>query len=75
MQADQTPEIHADWALIQSLGGVVKVADMLGASVQRVQNWKSRGIPSDVKLSRPDLFLPQLRPVRAKPATPTAKAA
>ena len=26
--------------------------------VQRVHNWKSRGIPAEVKLSRPDLFMP-----------------
>jgi hypothetical protein len=48
-------EIKADWA--------VKVAERLGwtkdGSVQRVQNWKSRGIPSEVKLKHPDLFLPQ----------------
>jgi hypothetical protein len=56
-------EIKADWALVTALGGPVKVAERLGwtkdGSVQRVQNWKSRGIPSEVKLKHPDLFLPQ----------------
>lgn len=50
-----------DKELIQSLGGVGKVAAMLGFSVQRVQNWVGRGsIPSAVKISRPDLFLGML---------------
>lgn len=40
----------------------MKVAELLGyakdGGVQRVQNWKTRGIPPAVKLERPDLFLP-----------------
>lgn len=62
-------EEHPDWALVITLGGPTRVAELLGwtkaGSVQRVQNWKSRGIPSLVKLERPDLFLPHLR--RARP--------
>ncbi|MCC2632153.1 MAG: uncharacterized protein K0S48_39 [Ramlibacter sp.] len=65
----ETPE-HPDWALVTALGGPVKVAEILGwtkdGSVQRVQNWKTRGIPPAVKLERPDLFLPALRRGRAR---------
>ena len=59
-----------DWDLVQKLGGPTKVAEVLGCSVQRVQNWKSRGIPATVKLTRPDLFLPQLRKARSQKPTP-----
>ena len=59
------PQEHPDWPLVVELGGPVKVAELLGYSkdggVQRVQNWKARGIPPAVKLERPDLFLPHLR--------------
>lgn len=54
-------QIDPDWALITALGGPSKVAELLGypkeGGVQRVQNWKGRGIPSRVKLQRPDLFM------------------
>jgi hypothetical protein len=53
--------IERDRGLIESLGGPAKVSDLLGldraGGVQRVQNWKSRGIPAAVKVSRPDLFM------------------
>lgn len=65
---DQTE--HPDWALVLRLGGAAKVAERLGwtkeGSVQRVQNWKSRGIPSLVKLQRPDLFPRKTQPQRLK---------
>ncbi|MCA8447561.1 hypothetical protein [Burkholderia vietnamiensis] len=54
---------HLDWQLIERLGGASKVARLLGYSeggAQRVHNWKHRGIPSEVKLQRPDLFLTEL---------------
>lgn len=41
---------------IERLGGSAEVARMLGYTVQRVQNWKDRGVPAKVKLTRPDLF-------------------
>jgi hypothetical protein len=50
-----------DKDLIENLGGSAKVAQELGYTVQRVQNWKDRGIPAKVKLDRPDLFLPGVR--------------
>lgn len=50
-----------DAALIRSLGGPARVAELLGydkakGGIQRVQNWLTRGIPPKVKLERPDLF-------------------
>lgn len=54
-----------DKALIEELGGPAKVAELLGydkrdGGVQRVSNWLTRGIPSAVKVERPDLFLRHL---------------
>lgn len=55
------PKPHPDWQLISELGGPIKVAAKLGwnkaGSVQRVQNWKHRGIPAAVKLEHPEMFL------------------
>lgn len=51
---------HPDAALIDKLGGPADVARLLGfdpkGGTQRVQNWKTRGIPEVVRLRRPDLF-------------------
>lgn len=51
----------SDSELIDLLGGPTRLAERLGyvkaGGVQRVQNWKVRGIPARVKLERPDLFL------------------
>lgn len=52
--------MHADNAIIEALGGPAKVAALLKyrkGGVQRVHNWRVRGIPARVKLERPDLFL------------------
>lgn len=61
---------HPDWTLIESLGGPPKIVELLGmteaGSLQRVHNWKSRGIPPAVKLSRPDLFLQHLMAPKAR---------
>lgn len=50
---------HADAEVITRLGGPAELARLLGfdtrIGVQRVQNWKSRGIPEIVKLRRPDI--------------------
>ncbi|ACC71089.1 hypothetical protein Bphy_1910 [Paraburkholderia phymatum STM815] len=58
-------DIAADRQLIDELGGPAKVAELLGydktaGGVQRVQNWKKRGIPADVKIAHPELFLTKL---------------
>ena len=46
---------------IESLGGSTKVAELLGleknGGPQRVNNWKTRGIPSKVKVDHPELFM------------------
>jgi hypothetical protein len=51
-----------DTEMIKALGGPTKVAELLGfdkgnGGVQRVQNWLTRGIPAQVKLDHPHLFL------------------
>lgn len=50
-----------DTEIINDLGGPTKVAALLGmdkpGSVQRVQNWLTRGIPAQVKVDYPHLFL------------------
>lgn len=51
---------HPDAEIIDRLGGVTALARTLGYSgkgaVQRVQNWKYRGIPEVIRLRRPDIF-------------------
>jgi hypothetical protein len=57
-------DLHPDSKIIDDLGGPAKLAEMLGydksGGVQRIQNWKTRGIPSSVKVARPDLFMADL---------------
>ena len=57
--------MKSDAELIDALGGPAKVAQLLGlgkaGGVQRVHNWKERGIPARIKLARPDLFVPGWR--------------
>lgn len=76
----------SDSDLIEKLGGPTQLARLLDyrkpGSVQRVQNWKARGIPARVKLARPDLFMtqqsaPELRgePAEDAPASPASPAA
>lgn len=65
--------IEHDRRLIDELGGPAKVAALLNlkaaGGVQRVHNWRSRGIPSKVKVDRPDLFMAG---VSAAAGTPVA---
>jgi hypothetical protein len=60
---NQCMSTQTDAELIASLGGPTKVAELLGlpkfGGAQRVQNWLYRGIPSLVKVQRPDLFMQQ----------------
>jgi len=58
-------KLHPDSKVIDALGGPTKVAERLGydktsGGVQRVQNWRGRGIPSDVKIKFPELFMTDL---------------
>ncbi|MDP3228496.1 MAG: hypothetical protein Q8N13_11045 [Acidovorax sp.] len=72
-----------DRELIAELGGPSKVAELLGlpklGGQQRVQNWLARGIPSKVKIQRPDLFLRALagktEPNQPPALTPPVQAA
>ncbi|MFN3375222.1 MAG: hypothetical protein ACK40S_01545, partial [Burkholderiaceae bacterium] len=52
-----------------ALGGPSKVAELLElpkkGGQQRVQNWLVRGIPAQVKVARPDLFMPEVFERRA----------
>jgi len=50
--------MHQDAELISHMGGATKLAARLGydlkkGGVQRVQNWKERGIPAEVKRDNP----------------------
>lgn len=52
--------------IIDRLGGPTKVAELLGilaepGSVQRVSNWKKRGIPPRVLLDHADVFVEKQR--------------
>lgn len=58
-------ELHPDSKIIDDLGGPSKLAELLGydkthGGVQRIQNWKKRGIPSSVKIAHPELFMTEL---------------
>lgn len=64
--------MHKDSHLIDALGGPAKVAELLGfdkadGGIQRVHNWRTRGIPAKVKVDHPDIFL-QGDLSKAKPA-------
>lgn len=52
---------HIDAITIDQLGGSTKVAKLLGmttpGSVQRVANWRVRGIPAAVKIEHKQYFL------------------
>lgn len=55
--------MHKDAKLIDKLGGDTRLAERLGfekSGPQRVHNWRTRGIPADVKLAHPELFLRDL---------------
>jgi hypothetical protein len=54
--------IQADKELIEHLGGPTKVCELLRydksrGGVQRVQNWLTRGIPAQVKVAFPSIFM------------------
>lgn len=70
--------MHKDSKLIDELGGTAKVANLLGldkagGGIQRVHNWRSRGIPAQVKVDRPDLFMPELIGTKGAPEVTTAE--
>jgi hypothetical protein len=52
---------HSDAEKIDRMGGSTKVAKLLGLTgpggVQRVSNWRTRGIPASVKIEHKQYFL------------------
>jgi len=66
---------HEHARMIDGLGGPTKVAELLGiidkpGAVQRVSNWKRRGIPLAVLLGHRDIFA--RTPGSAEPEVPHA---
>ena len=57
MAGMEARDIEADKALIQTLGGPARVAERLNTTVQVVSNWKKRGIPWQVKVKHPEMFM------------------
>ena len=55
-------EMPTDKEIIDNLGGPAAVAGLLGfekhRGTQRVFNWMTRGIPAQVKVDYPELFMP-----------------
>ncbi|WP_439444488.1 hypothetical protein ABWU93_11590 [Xanthomonas translucens pv. translucens] len=60
MNTKSAVELHKDASLIDRLGGPAKVARALGfempQGIPRVQNWKYRGIPPLIRVTRQDVF-------------------
>lgn len=58
-------QITLDKALIDSYGGARGLVKLLKwdseGGCQRINNWKTRGIPSSVKLAYPKIFLKKLK--------------
>lgn len=55
-------DLHPHAEIIERHGGPTKVAELMGildepGAVQRVSNWKRRGIPAEVRLQFPNLFV------------------
>ena len=64
-----------DTKRIRFFGGPAKLAEMLGYDHhghQRVHNWITRGIPSAVKVERPDLFMRPLKELESERKAATA---
>lgn len=59
---------HNSMAAIKALGGVNVVADKLGASYQRVNNWIKRGIPKSVLWDNKEFFAPVERLINEAPS-------
>lgn len=55
-----------DKDVIEAHGGSAKLARLLDCSVQRVENWKKRGIPPRVILDHPELFPQPKAPKRPR---------
>ncbi|WP_369916507.1 hypothetical protein AB8810_10980 [Xanthomonas sp. NCPPB 3005] len=62
MEANPATKLHKDAELINRLGGPAKIARRLSFEMpqgtRRVQNWKYRGIPPFLRVTRVDVFGP-----------------
>lgn len=72
--APMDKQLHPDAPLIADLGGPTKVAERIGFSPQRVQNWLKRGIPPAVKVTYPRLFLKKPKGVIPSSRAPEERA-
>lgn len=66
----------SDADLIEKLGGPLGVLELLKwprSKYSRVANWKTRGIPAEVKLAHPDVFCAP-RPRSSRKGMPKALA-
>jgi len=73
MDANTPDQLHKDAAIIDALGGPAELARKLGfdpgkGGVQRVHNWRRRGIPPLLRYQRPDVFGPAPEAGRAEAA-------
>jgi hypothetical protein len=57
MKQKNLTQKRKDLRLIESLGGSLGLSKRLGYSVQRINNWKKRGIPACEKLKHRDVLL------------------
>jgi hypothetical protein len=57
--------IALDKALIESLGGARELVKLLkwdsNGGLQRINNWKARGIPPAIKIQYPKIFLRKVK--------------
>ncbi|AIL33109.1 hypothetical protein IX83_07160 [Basilea psittacipulmonis DSM 24701] len=61
--------MKTDKEIIQELGGVKKLVEILGlgyGGYQRVNNWRTRGIPAAIKLEHLDVFGPYIKSNKSK---------
>ena len=68
-ETQRARQIKEDAALIDKHGGAAALARKLmlkGRGQERVQNWKTRGIPPRIKLMYPEIFMPAIKRVIAK---------
>lgn len=61
MTTQYVSQVEKDALLIEKLGGPAKVADLLDfkdeIGTQRVYNWTKRGIPSQIRIDHPEIFM------------------
>ena len=52
---------HSDAEKIERLGGTACLAKLLKINMSNVTNWKRRGIPYKMIVTRPDVFVDRLK--------------